>query len=167
MPTTPPKMHLVECLECGEGLDPNRPWQRFCSAGCRNQYHNRKRRAETESPPSVGRTEAAGGIIQNSEQHSAANLAYKNSQHKYRRILAHLARGNSLNRFEAERLGDHCLNSTISRLGSYGITIARTEETIPGFNGHATRCNRYWLEASEREKAAVILGWRTNVTPPS
>jgi len=34
---------------------------------------------------------------------------------KMARILLHLLTGASLNRFEAERLGDHCLNSTMNR----------------------------------------------------
>ena len=38
-------------------------------------------------------------------------------------ILAILRTGQSLNRFEAERFGDHCLHSTIATLRSKGYRI--------------------------------------------
>jgi hypothetical protein len=44
------------------------------------------------------------------------------------RILTHLLAGESLNRFEAERLGDHCLNSTVAVLANrYGLLFCREQ----------------------------------------
>ena len=54
----------------------------------------------------------------------------------------------SLNRFEAERIGDHCLNSTIAELRGKGIQIEDEWEKVPsrGPRGH-TRCKRYWVRS--------------------
>ena len=78
---------------------------------------------------------------------------------KVGRIISTLAAGVSLNRFEAERLGDHCLHSTISAIERhYGIRIERRGETVPGFGGHRTRVMRYWFAEDERQRAVGILG---------
>ena len=107
----------------------------------------------TESPTPVV-ADAAGGV---ERQTITANLARRET--KLKRILAVLARGISLNRFEAEPLGDHCLHTTVAKIESYGITVARREERVRGYMGHATRCRRYWLDPAECEKAASLLGW--------
>ena len=76
-------------------------------------------------------------------------------------VLAELAHGRSLNRFEAERdLHDHVLPSTIQRIERLGIAVMHQPETVPGFAGSRVQTVRYSLEASEREKAAVLLGWK-------
>jgi hypothetical protein len=56
--------------------------------------------------------------------------------------------GKSLNRFEAEALHDHCLNTTVSTLQNvYGVKINRKRETVPCLGGMATvSVNRYWLD---------------------
>jgi hypothetical protein len=78
---------------------------------------------------------------------------------KIGRILRTLASGRSLNRFEAEPLGDHCLHSTVSAIERhYGIRVDRREETVTGFGGHPTRCCRYWLADEQREQAAKLMG---------
>lgn len=79
---------------------------------------------------------------------------------KWKRVLAAMAEGRSFNRFEAERaLNDHCLHSTVSTIQTKGIQIERCDEIIPGYQGIPTHVCRYWLEPSERQKAAVLLGW--------
>jgi len=40
-------------------------------------------------------------------------------------------RTRSLNRFEAERLGDHCLHSTVALLRAKGYAIGAIWETVP------------------------------------
>lgn len=66
---------------------------------------------------------------------------------KHATILKAFVEGRSLNRFEAEALHDHCLNSTVSALqNNFGIVIDRHRETVPCFNGKASaRVNRYRL----------------------
>ncbi len=81
-----------------------------------------------------------------------------NRKSKTARILHLLAMGHTLNRFEAERVGDHTLPQTIDRLQRrYGIAVARQDEVVKGWCGHETRVARYWLEASARELALKLL----------
>lgn len=62
-------------------------------------------------------------------------------------ILRALLSGQSLNRFEAENLHDHCLHSTVSTLqNDFGIKIDRITEVVPCLRGRKrTPCRRYWL----------------------
>lgn len=63
-------------------------------------------------------------------------------------ILKAFIQGKSLNRFEAERLHDHCLNTTVSYLQNHhGISISRVDETVSCVNGRVTvRVKRYRLD---------------------
>lgn len=76
---------------------------------------------------------------------------------KQSRILAEFASGRSLNRFEAERIGDHVLHTTVSKIERLGIRVSRRTETVPGYDGHKTRVCRYWLDDENRERAATML----------
>lgn len=77
---------------------------------------------------------------------------------KISRVLAFLLQDHSLNRFEAERLGDHCLHSTISRLSNaYGLNFTRQPERVPNHWGQPCMVTRYSLPASERKRARNIL----------
>lgn len=58
-------------------------------------------------------------------------------------ILAILKSGNSLNRFEAERFGDHCLHSTIATLRSKGHTFHDAWEWVPTRFGKEVHVKRY------------------------
>lgn len=80
---------------------------------------------------------------------------------KIARILAHLLTGASLNRFEAEGLGDHCLNTTISTLGKnrHGLIIDRQYERVPNGYGDPCLVKRYSLPFSERENAYKVLAY--------
>lgn len=78
---------------------------------------------------------------------------------KWRMILSYLADGNSLNRFQAEPLGCHCLHTTVASLQARGITIARESITLEGRFGEI-HCKRYWIEPDERERARKLLGLR-------
>lgn len=73
-------------------------------------------------------------------------------------MLALFAAGHSLNRFQAERHGDHCLPTTISDLQKrYGIEFQRQQEKVPTRFGRPTRATRYWLEGEHLEKARRII----------
>ena len=74
------------------------------------------------------------------------------------RVLAHLLNVGPLNRFEAERIGDHCLHSTISALANgYGLKFERTPEKVPNHWGQPCDVIRYALPASEYQKARAVL----------
>ncbi|PMZ89153.1 MULTISPECIES: hypothetical protein [unclassified Pseudomonas] len=84
------------------------------------------------------------------------------------RILAVLRSGISLNRFEAERIGDHCLPSTISELGRcHGLIIDRHFERVPNRFGDPCLVKRYNLPSSEHDKTDKVLAYlkhKTRVT---
>lgn len=78
---------------------------------------------------------------------------------KIARVLAYLLPAcNSLNRFEAEALGDHCLNSTIAKLAHrYGLAFRRQPEKVPNRWGKSCDVTRYSLKGSECERARAVL----------
>jgi hypothetical protein len=76
---------------------------------------------------------------------------------KWRRMLKVLADGAALTRFDAERHGDHALNSTISDLRRKGIDVSREPITIVGRFG-VIHCKRYWLTDTEAAKARALIG---------
>lgn len=82
----------------------------------------------------------------------------KKAPSKITRILADFLSGASLNRFEAENIGDHCLNSTISELANcYGLTFKRLPERVPNRWGKPCKVTRYSLPLSEVEQATQVL----------
>lgn len=54
-------------------------------------------------------------------------------------------RQRSLNRFEAQRYGDHCLHSTVSDLASDGHVFHSEWEQVPTRFGRDARVKRYFL----------------------
>lgn len=76
---------------------------------------------------------------------------------KAMRILAYLANGGSLNRFEAQDLGDSCLNTTISKFRrEYRLIFTQTREDVPGRFG-MTRVTRYRLSPAQRRIAQRLI----------
>jgi hypothetical protein len=95
-----------------------------------------------------------------SQSLSHGDVTTNDAPNKICRVLAHLITGKSLNRFEAERIGEHCLHSTISRLtNQYGLTVARKAESVPNNWGGPCRVVRYWLGATERKRGKVLLSF--------
>lgn len=76
---------------------------------------------------------------------------------KWRRILEVLVRGERLNRFQAARLGDSCLNSTICDIENHGVPVKRRAIKLPGYNGLPVRCNEYWIASADIELARRVL----------
>ena len=67
-------------------------------------------------------------------------------------ILAILMSGpRGLNRFEAERVGDHCLHSTIATLRSKGYLFHDKWESVPTRFGKMVRVKRYFYLRLMRE----------------
>lgn len=89
-------------------------------------------------------------------------ITVANAPTKVSRILAYLVAGGSLNRFEAERLGDHCLNSTISALKhNWGIDFDIVHERVPTHWGKACDVNRYSIPESQLKRAERALSMMT------
>ncbi|WP_371231477.1 hypothetical protein ACAW63_02605 [Pseudomonas sp. QE6] len=86
------------------------------------------------------------------------NITVANAPTKLSRVLAHLVAGGSLNRFEAERIGDHCLNSTISALANnWGIEFKRLPERVPTHWGKDCDVIRYSIPQSQLKRAQRAL----------
>lgn len=77
---------------------------------------------------------------------------------KQARILLALYRGQRLHRFQAEVVGDHTLNSTISTLANrYGLLFERARMKVPTRFGRPVSVIEYGLAASSREAAERLL----------
>lgn len=77
---------------------------------------------------------------------------------KIARILGHLLTGASLNRFEAERIGDHCLPSTVAVLANqYRLAIKRQPERVPNRWGMPCTVTRYSLPPSQYQQARLVM----------
>ena len=90
----------------------------------------------------------------NDTQH---NPTTRRPTRKADRILRHFATGARLHRFQAERLGDHCLPSTVARLQQvHPIVFQRQIEQVPTQFGTAARVAVYWLEGDSLKRAKEI-----------
>lgn len=79
---------------------------------------------------------------------------------KIARILAHLLSGASINRFEAEHLGDHYLPSTIAVLANtHSLAFQRQQERVPNRWGAPGTVTRYSLPVSEYKRARAVLAY--------
>ena len=76
-------------------------------------------------------------------QESAPAKQLRSKDTKIGRVWKFLRTGGSLNRFQAELIGDHCLNSTIAALRSNGHSIAGKWERVPTRFGSFVRVKRY------------------------
>jgi len=101
---------------------------------------------------------ATSSVEQSSQ--SQGDITTPDAPNKICRVLAYLITGKSLNRFEAERIGEHCLHTTISRLSNHhGLTFTRQAEAVPNHWGSPCRVVRYSLPASQRKRAQVLLSF--------
>lgn len=74
-----------------------------------------------------------------------------NFNKKIDRIRAAIRLPGGLNRFEAERIGDHCLNSTIAKLREQGELVYSRWETVPTrYCEGGVRVLRYWSAGTAR-----------------
>ena len=77
------------------------------------------------------------------DQENAPSKNICQQHNKETTILAILRAGQSLNRFEAERFGDHCLHSTIATLRSKGYQFYDVWEWVPTRFGKEVHVKRY------------------------
>jgi hypothetical protein len=77
---------------------------------------------------------------------------------KIERVLEALIQ-KPMTRFDAEIIGCHCLNSSISSLqNQYVLNVARRPVTRSGRFG-VIHCNEYWISTGERERAYRLLNY--------
>lgn len=62
-------------------------------------------------------------------------------------------------RFQAEKVGDHCLPTTVSDLQKkHGVCFCRRSVKVPNHFGSETTVSEYWLEGTSLEKAESVCG---------
>lgn len=90
--------------------------------------------------------EKAPDCSSSSEAGKAKNLNPKRIK-KIDRVEAALKQPAGLNRFEAERIGEHALNSTVAVIRErYGNRLVQEWETVPTrYCETGVRVYRYWL----------------------
>lgn len=70
----------------------------------------------------------------------------QHSINKIDRVRNALARPGGLTRFEAERIGDHTLNSTVARLRARGEDVYSEWQIVPTrYCADGVRVKRYWI----------------------
>ncbi len=86
------------------------------------------------------------GLQQPGEVCKAKNLNPKRIK-KIDRVEAALKLPHGMNRFEAERIGEHCLNSTVAVIREmYGDKLIQQWETVPTrYCETGVRVLRYWI----------------------
>ena len=98
--------------------------------------------SNTKKPPQSARTQGANN-----------KTVSKNNT-----ILNALVEG-SLTRFDAERLGDHCLPSTISALSNqHGLEFPRRWIKVPNRFGGETLCKEYTTSDADKTYINKFLG---------
>lgn len=101
------------------------------------------------------------------KSHADSTTSTGKAPTKISRVLAYLLQDRSLNRFEAERLGDHCLHSTISSLThGYGLKFARKSERVPNHWGLPCLVTRYSLPPTEYKRAKSVLAMLKGTNAP-
>ena len=84
--------------------------------------------------------------------------AKKNILNKNNTIMNALVEA-PLTRFDAEHLGDHCLNSTVSSLSrQHGLELPRRWVKIPNRFGGETLCKEYTTSDDDKLKINKLLG---------
>ncbi|WP_412460682.1 hypothetical protein ACK2SD_20300 [Pseudomonas sp. SC11] len=97
-------------------------------------------------------------IPEEKRSQSQGDITSSKPPSKIARVLAYMLNDGSLQRSEAERMGDHCLQLTISSLAnSYGLKFQRQLERVPNHWGEPCTVTRYTLPAGERRRASAML----------
>jgi len=95
-------------------------------------------------------------LIQNKKKPSGSakhQRAYPIQGTKEFNIIQYMRLGNSLHRFQAESLGDHCQPSTISIIArKYNLNIPRKMVQVSTRFNSTTSVMRYWFSEEDKVK---------------
>lgn len=67
-------------------------------------------------------------------------------------MMERILKERSLNTFQAQALGDSCLNTTVSILKTKGVNVQDEWEKVPNRFGTMSRVKRYWIEEEPVQK---------------
>lgn len=85
---------------------------------------------------------------------------------KIHRIAVALHAGQRMTMFDAERMGDHVLRTTVATLERRGARISRKTVICPTRWGSDTHVCEYWVEPEDRPAIARLLGLPTPQNQP-
>lgn len=106
---------------------------------------------------STKKTTRAGGSLNNSRADSITSK----KPGKLISMFARFANAEKIHRFQAEKLGDHCLETAVAGLQTkHSIYFSRVWTTVPNRFGSESRVKSYFLAGKDLTKARSILGWR-------
>lgn len=115
---------------------------------------NQKRQRPALAGPGAGGGEHSQALTGNS---TSTRKPPRGFWTKRRTVLLNFIRRPSLHRFQAERVGEHCLHTTVATWQADGIEFARETIPVPGWGGQTTYVSKYWLTEPERQKAKQRL----------
>lgn len=111
------------------------------------------------SPPLV--TKGSDENIQK-DTNCTSESSSRKCRSKLQTLLIYFYEGGSLNRFEAEKLGCHCLNTSVHDIyRKWGLRLLRKTEKVPTRFRAKVRCCRYWLDPQDYVYVAEILSKAT------
>lgn len=121
--------------------------------------------SEQSKAAHAGEHEGGQGVAENSLKSEYSSLSSNRQimrptgyKTKTAAILHYLTFTGSLNRFDAQRLYDSCLNSTISTLANdYSIVFDKEREEVPNRAGGLSRVIRYKVSIDSKEQALRLL----------
>ncbi len=144
------------CMECGHTFTAKKSWQKFCTDGCRDDYHLRRRR-EVAEPATLAGVAVPETTKESSSEHKPTTIPRGS---KLWHVADALRRGEHLDCFAAVRLyHDYVLRSTVSELANgYGVQIERKSKRVPGHGGKLVTCAEYWCEHDARVRLGELLG---------
>ncbi len=93
-------------------------------------------------------------LVATSSLSNKTNRNYSKQPTKQETVLAWLIdeseKGFKVTRFDAEYIGDHCLNSTVSDIEHIDcVKVSRQWTKRPTRFGRPVDCSEYWIEESE------------------
>ena len=94
----------------------------------------------------------------------ASNISKKLTKRQYvlRWLIEQSYAGRKSTRFDASRIGDTCLNTTVSEIGRFdGVVILRESTTRPTRFNRPVVCNEYWIDPAHIPEAQKVLAAQT------
>ena len=117
-----------------------------------------KKKTGSATEPALHQTTLPPKYTKRIEQVLPVSLDFRQKLSKIEFMALTMARGVSLNRWEAAGLRDTCLNSTVPKIQhKFGVCVHRMDEKVPTFAGRRAAAKRYWLDEDSKTRVANQL----------
>ena len=95
--------------------------------------------------------------IKNLSSPAQTQRGYPGIGTKYYKILEHFRKGGSINKFEAQHLGENCLGTTVGAMcGDFDLEVTRVFEKAKNIIGVYSRVIRYKLTKQDIIKLNAV-----------